>query len=81
MLALDVVTGTMKGRIVFSAEIAYLQMVLHVTRGRFDSARKDDGASTLELAIISAILVAAAALIAGVILAKVGEKSGDISGY
>lgn len=65
----------------FSAEIAYFQMILHVARSRFESARKDDGASTLELAIISALLVAAAAGIATVIFNKVTEKQGVISGY
>jgi len=65
----------------FSAEIAYLQLLLHVTRGRFESARDDRGASTLELAIISAILVAAAFGIAMVIMNKVTQKQGVISNY
>lgn len=64
----------------FSAEIAYSRMLLHVVRGRLE-ARDDRGASTLELAIISAILVAAAFGIAMVILNKVTEKQGVISGY
>jgi len=65
----------------FAAEWAYFQMVLHVARGRIEAVRNDRGASTLELAIISALLVAAAAGIATLIAVKVREKGAEISGY
>ena len=65
----------------FSAEIAYLQLVLHVTRGRIEAVRGDRGASTLELAIISALLVVAAAAIAGAIAAKVRDKQSIVESY
>lgn len=70
-----------EGIAMFSAEFAYLQMVLFVARDRFASDRDDQGASTLELAIISAILVVAAAAIAGIIATKVGQKGNIINGF
>lgn len=65
----------------FSAELAHLQMVLQVIKDRTESAREDRGASTLELAIIAAILGLAALTLAGLIAAKVASKGSQISGY
>jgi hypothetical protein len=48
-------------------------------RGRSGRGRRDAGASALEWAVISAILITAAVLIGGVIYNVVNEKKDDIN--
>jgi ABC-type sulfate transport system permease subunit len=47
---------------------------------RAAAARGDHGASAIELAIITALIAVAAATVAGIIVAVIGNKSGIIKG-
>jgi Flp pilus assembly pilin Flp len=47
---------------------------------RSAAGRRDDGASAIELAIITALIAVAAAAVAGVIVAVINSKSGIIQG-
>ncbi len=64
-----------------TTEIALVQMLVHVVRGRVAQARQaDSGASTIEWALITAALVTIVLVVGAAILALVTRKANIING-
>ncbi|PZS31967.1 MAG: hypothetical protein DLM59_08995 [Pseudonocardiales bacterium] len=60
----------------FSAELSYVRLLVHVVRGRFEqSGDKDRGASAIEWAVITAIMIVVASTLAIVIRSAVQNHS------
>ncbi len=63
----------------FSAELSYLRLLVHVVRGRFeDSGDKERGASAIEWVVITAIMIVVASTLAIVIKTAVQNHSNAI---
>lgn len=65
----------------FSAELSYVRFLVHVIRGRIEVARatEDRGASAIEWAVITGIIILVAATLAGIIKAAVERHQNAIT--
>lgn len=67
MLAPPVSSYEKKGLRMISGQLSYLRLLVHLLRDRTDEAHRDRGASAIEWAVITAIIIVVATGIATVI--------------